>query len=323
MGTIFKSFGHFIPETRITNKELAGRFDISEEWILERTGIEERRYFDGGGTSDMAVLAANRCLEKTDLSPTDIDLIIIATITPDHQCPSTAALVHQKLRTSNSSGFDIVAACSGFLYALELGQSLIETKKYKNILIAGADKLSSCIDWNDRKTTLIFADGAGVCLLQHSDTQNQIEDTYCRLDSNCADYIVTPNGGSASPINEKNVFEQNHYMRFHNKDIFIKGVKLFEKSINEVLKRNNLTSEDIDLIIPHQANKRIIEKISEDLNIPISKFFINVEKNGNSSAATIPIGLSEISAQGKLKGKILLVSIGAGFTYAASILQFD
>lgn len=323
MGTVFKSFGHFIPEKRVTNKELAERFNITEEWILERTGIEERRYFEDGGTSDMTVLAANRCLEKTDISAKDIDLIIVATMTPDYHCPSTAAIVHYKLNTSNASGFDLMAACSGFIYALELGQSLLETRKYKSILVVGADKMTSCIDLNDRKTTLVLADGAGVCLLQYSEKQNQIIDTFCRLDSSCSSDIVTPIGGSVSPVSENNVSEQNHYMRFISKDIFKNGVNLFEKAINEVLNRNNLTSEDIDLIIPHQANKRIIEKISQDLSIPISKFYINVEKLGNSSAATVPIAMSEVSEQGKLKGKILLVSIGAGFTYAASILQFD
>lgn len=323
MGVIFKSFGHFIPEKRVINKELAARFGVTEEWIFERTGIEERRYFEAGGTSDMVVLAAKECFERASIAPEDIDLLIVATITPDYQCPSTAAIVHQKLNIVNSSGFDLMAACSGFLYALELGQSLIETGKYKNILVAGADKMSSCIDRNDRKTTLVLADGAGVCLLQHSDTENQIIDTFCKLHGNLAKDVITRNGGSVSPLREANIHEQDHYLRFESRQIFQNGVNLFEYAINQLLAKNGLTVNDFDLIIPHQANKRIIEKLSENLKVPISKFVINIEKIGNSSAATIPIAMSQLFAQGKLKGRILTVSIGAGFTCSASILQFD
>jgi len=323
MGVIFKSFGHFIPESRVTNKELAERFGVTEEWILERTGIEERRYFESGATSDMAVLAANNCFEHTDVKPEEIDLLIVATMTPDYQCPSTAAIVHKKLNLINSSGFDLMAACSGFLYALELGQSLIEAGKYKNILIAGADKMSSCIDLNDRKTTLVLSDGAGVCLLQHSETENQIIDTFCKLQGNLAEDIVVRQGGSACPLNETNIHEQDHYLRFESREIFQNGVYLFQHAIEKVISKNNLTLNDFDLIIPHQANKRIIEKLSENLKVPISKFVINIEKIGNSSAATVPIAMSELFAQERLKGKILTVSIGAGFTYSASILQFD
>ena len=325
MGTIIKSFGHFIPEQSLTNAELATRFDISNEWIIERTGIEERKYFTEGATSDMIVKAALQCLSKANIEAKDIDCIIVATMTPDYYCPSTAAIVHQKLDTKNAWGFDIMAACSGYIYALQLATSLINSNAYKNILVCGADKFSSIIDPLDRKTVLVFADGAGISLLKYSETDNDIADTICKLDSTYAMDVNMLYGGSQTPLTKENIIEDKHYLRFSSKRIFEHGIVLMQNVIEEILSKNSITFNDIDFIVPHQANKRMIEALAQRLAIPIEKFIINIEHIGNTSAATIPIAISQALTTGKLKGneKILLASVGAGFTYAASLITLN
>ena len=325
MGVKLKSFGHYIPQHKVTNAELAERFAISEDWILERTGIEARSYLLEGATSDMIIAAALNCLAKTDCTPSDIDCIIVATMTPNYYCPSTAAIVHQKLGTVNAFGFDIMAACSGYLYALQLATALINSKTYKNILICGADKFSSIIDPNDRKTVLVFADGAGVTLAQYDENSNDVLGVVCKLDSTNAMDINTQNGGSQSPITVKNISDENHYLRFKNKTIFENGVALLQNVIEEIMLKNQLGFDAIDYIVPHQANRRMIEVLAQRLNLPIEKFIINIEAIGNTSAATIPIAISEALENGKLKGneQLLLASVGAGFTYAASVIKLD
>lgn len=320
MGAIFNAFGHFIPETTITNKALAERFGITEEWIHQRTGITSRKYFEEGSTSDMIVQAiANSNLTQEQIQ--SIDCIIVATMTPDYNCPSTAAIVQQKLGIANSFGFDIMAACSGFIYALQLADSLLLTHKYQNILVVGADKMSAVIDPNDRKTSLVLADGAAFCLLGYSPTQTHIIDTICKLDSSLCKSVVIPNGGSAKPLNHQTFAEQEHYLRFTDKKVFDGGIALFENIIPTILQQNKLTLQDIDLIVPHQANRRMLEALAQKLQIPIEKLYINIDDIGNTSAATIPIALSQLQQQHKLQGTILLTSVGAGFTYAASLLK--
>lgn len=322
MGTIFKAFGHFIPEKRITNTELAKRFAISEEWINDRTGIKERKYFESGGTSDMALYATQSAFSGFGIDKNDVDCIIVATMTPDHYCPSTAALLQGKLGINHTFAFDIMAACSGYLYALQLADSLIQTKKYSNILVVGADKFSAIIDPNDRKTTLIFADGAGCTLLSYSENHNNVTDTVCYLDSSISSAVMIPNGGSAKPINQAVFDEQNHFLRFTSKEVYEGGIQLFVTAIERILAKNNITLDDIDLFIPHQANRRMIEELARRLSVPLEKFYINVDYIGNTSAATVPIALSQARQENKLKGTVLLASVGAGFAYAASILKF-
>ena len=325
MGVIIKSFGHFIPEKKVTNAELAKRFNITEKWILERTGIEERRYFKDGTTSDMIVNAALQCLSHADISPKDIDCVIVATMTPDYYCPSTAAIVHQKLNTENAWGFDIMAACSGYIYGLQLGRSLINSNTYKNILVCGADKMSSCIDPNDRKTVLVLADGAGVSLLQYSETHNEIIDVLCKLESTHAMDVTIENGGSSTPLTKANIKEGRHYLRFNSKTVFDNGIRLMENAIKDILATSKTDFNSIDFIVPHQANKRMVEILAHRFSIPIQKFIINIEHLGNTSAGTIPIAVSEALENGKLKGneKLLLASVGAGFTYAAALIQLN
>lgn len=322
MGAIFKAFGHFTPETSITNQALAQRFGITEEWIYQRTGITSRKYYEEGATSDMIIQAiANSNL--TQAQKNSIDCIIVATITPDHQCPSTAAIVQQKLGIANSFGFDVAAACSGFIYALQLADSLLLTRKYQNVLVIGADKMSSIIDPNDRKTSLVLADGAACCLLSYSSSQTHIIDTICKLDSTLCNSVVVPNGGSAKPLNHQTFAEQQHYLRFTDKKVFDGGIALFENIITEILEQNKLTVNDIDLIVPHQANRRMLEAFAQKMQIPIEKLYINIDDIGNTSAATIPIALSQLQQQNKLQGNILLTSVGAGFTYAASLISLN
>lgn len=325
MPTKITSFGHFIPSKRIGNTELANRFEITEDWINERTGIQQRAYYEDGATSDMIVHAALDCLQQAKVDAKDIDCIIVATMTPDYYCPSSAAIVHQKLKTHNAAGFDIMAACSGYIYALQLADALIRSRTYDKILVCGADKMSSVINPVDRKTTLVLADGAGVSLLEYDPTENHIIDTLCRLDSTNAMDVSIKTGGSAAPLREDNIQNQNHYLQFNSKTIFQNGIALMKKIIVEILERNQLTFDDIDAIVPHQANKRMIEALAQELSLSIEKFIINVEHIGNTSAGTIPIALSQAVANRILKGnvKILLASLGAGFTYAASIINLN
>ena len=325
MGVKIKAFGHFVGDKILGNKELAERYGITEDWIIEKTGIEERRYFTEGAVSDMIVKAVFDCISKTDIEVEDIDCIILSTMTPDYHCPSTAAVVHKKLGTKNAWGFDIMAACSGYIYGLQLAAALIETKAYKTILVCGADKMSSCIDPTDRKTVLVFADGAGVTLLQYSDTENNIQDTICRLDSTYAMDVNMMAGGSCSPVTSDNIGEGSHYLRFGSKLIFEHGVELMVKIMVEIMKKHGIGFEDIDNIVTHQSNKRMMEAVAKRFGLPIEKFIINVEHIGNTSAGSVPIAISEALAKGRLKGdeRLLLVAIGAGFTYGASLINLN
>ncbi len=322
MGVVIKSFGHYLPEYRLTNAELAKRFDITEEWIVERTGILERRYYNEGATSDMIVAAAKDCLRKVKISPKDIDYIIVATLTPDYPCPSTASVVHQKIGAENAAGFDLSAACSGYIYALQIAASLIHSGVYKNILVCAAERFSSVVNPNDRKTSVICGDASGVTLLQYSEDKNNIIDTLCRLDSTYNMDVTILLGGSKTPVTRDNVSEDTKFMQFNNKRIFDNGVQLFGKAIKELMERNHFSFDEVDYIVPHQANGKMIESLATFLQQPIEKFIVNIEYTGNAGAATVPVAISEALASGKLKGgeKLLLASIGAGFTYAAGLI---
>ena len=303
--------------------ELAVRFGVTEDWILSRTGIEERRYFNEGATSDMIVQAAEVCLKQAGIAAFEIDCIIVATMTPDYLCPSTAAVVQNKLGADNAYGFDLMAACSGYLYAMQVAASLINSGTHKTVLVCAADKFSSIIDPQDRKTVLIFADGAGVCLLQQSDMLNHVGRSICRLDSSRHQDILMPTGGSQCPSTASLVAEGNHFLRFKSKSISTDAVSLLSQVIREFLDKNDLSFDDVDYLVPHQANKRMIEALASEFGLPIEKFIINIERVGNTSAATIPLAISQALETGKLRGDetLLLASVGAGYTYAASLLH--
>lgn len=310
----------------VANADSALRFGITEESIVEKTGITERRYHIEGGTSDMIVEAAINCLQSPacrDVSPNDIDCVLVATMTPDYRCPSTASLVHEKLGTINASGFDIMATCSGFMYALQIATSFINSGAYKNILVCAADQFSSIIDPSDKRTVVIFGDGAGVSLLQYSDTRNDVIDTLCRLDSVNQMDVCQRIGGSNTPLTEKNISERKHFLRFESRGVAERGVELFDQVIMEILAKNKMSFKDVDYIVTHQANKRILEMLADKLRLPVEKFIINIETIGNTSAASIPIAISEALQSNKLKGNetLLLSSVGAGYTYAAGLIK--
>jgi 3-oxoacyl-[acyl-carrier-protein] synthase-3 len=325
MGVHIKSFGHYVSNHSVSNAELAERLGIKESWILEKTGIHERQYFKEGATSDMIVHAANSCMLKSDISPSEIDCVIVATMTPDHYCPSTASIVAQKLNTKNAWGFDVAAACTGYLYGMQIAKALISSKSCKTVLLCGADMFSAVINPLDRRTVLLFADGAGASILQESEDQNDIEDIHCSMDTTFNMDIVIPAGGSKTPITQANISDNNHFVKFQDKRIYENGVALFEKVISDLVEKNKLSFDDIDFIVPHQANKRMIESVANTFHLPLSKFIISIEHIGNTGAATIPITISQALESGKLIGneRLLLASVGAGFTCAAGLLQLS
>jgi 3-oxoacyl-[acyl-carrier-protein] synthase-3 len=325
MGVAIKSLSHFIPETRITNDELAIMFDVTADWILEKTGIVERRVFHDGATSDMIVNATKTCLAQANMAVEDVECIIVATMTPDFLCPSAAAVVHHKLGAKKAWSFDIMAACGGFVYGLQIATALINSKQYKNVLLCTADKMTSIIDPMDKKTRLIFGDGAGVVLLEYTDKPEETEviDTICGMDSTDLMHVSASDGGSKNPITEQTLLNADQFMKFTARGIFSGGVQLFKQVILEIMEKHNLTFDDIDYIVPHQANKRMLESLANALDLPISKFIINIEYVGNTNGASIPIALSDamISKQIKPGMRVLLTGVGAGFTYGASILE--
>ena len=277
MGVAIKTLSHFIPETRLTNDALALKLGIESAWIADKTGIMERRIFHDGATSDMIVNAANICLAKAGMLPTDVECIIVATMTADFLCPSTAAVVHQKLKTTNAWGFDAMAACSGFLYGLQIATAFLNSRQHKNVLLCAADKMTSIIDPLDKKTSLIFGDGAGVILLEYvDDAENEIIDTICKLNSTDLMSVSALDGGSKNPITPETLERCDQFMKFTSRGIFSGGVALFKEVILEILEKNNMTFDDIDYIVPHQANKRMLEKLAEELNLPISKFIRHI-----------------------------------------------
>jgi 3-oxoacyl-[acyl-carrier-protein] synthase-3 len=272
----------------------------------------------------MIVRAAQLSLAKAGIDKTEIDCIIVATMTTDYPCPSTAAVVHHKLKTNNAWGFDAMAACSGFLYGLQIASALINAGVHKNVLLCAADKMSSIIDPLDKKTAIIFGDGAGVVLLKQTDTEgNEIIDTICKLDSTDYMSVSARDGGSKNQITAETLTDGHHFMKFTARGIFSGGIAMFKNVIIEILAKNNLTLDDIDYIVPHQANKRMLEGLAAELNVNIEKFIINIEYIGNTNSASIPIALSQaVDAQKIRPGmKLLIAGVGAGFTYGASIIH--
>jgi 3-oxoacyl-[acyl-carrier-protein] synthase-3 len=324
MGVAIKSISHFLPETRVTNEDLGARLNMDSDVIGEKTGIFARRIYNDGATSDMIVNAARKCLEQCGMDVLDVECIIVATMTADYPCPSTAAVVHHKLGAKNAWGFDAMAACSGFLYGFEIGSALLNSKQYKNVLLCAADKMTSIIDPMDKKTSLIFGDGAGVVLLEYTDDEhNEIIDTICKLDSTDLMSVSASHGGSKNPMTHDSLDQTDHLMKFTSRGIFSGGIALFKEVILEVMEKNNISFDDIDYFVPHQANKRMLEGLAVELNQPISKFIINIEHIGNTNSGSVPIALSEAISDGRIKTgmKIIVAGVGAGFTYGASIID--
>ena len=299
--------------------------DTTNEWILSRTGIEKRHLVEEGeATSDMCKNVAKELLKKSNKSPEEIDLILVATSTPDYPVVSTAALVQDKIGATNAWGYDIVAACTGFVYAMETGAKFVESGKYKNVIVIGADTMSSIIDYTDRNTCVIFGDGGGGVLLEPSDDDSGVLDSLLYADGSGYQYLTVPAGGSLNPASKATVDKGMHYVFQDGKTVFKFAVKNMAEVSKEILDKNDLTGKDVKLFIPHQANKRIIDAAADRCGLQSEQVLVNINKYGNTTAGTIPIALDDAVEEKMLnKGDILLfAAFGGGFTWGSMLIKW-
>lgn len=317
--------GRFLPEKILTNADLERMVETSDEWITTRTGIKERHLVEKGtATSDIATLAAKDALKSAKFNPEDIDLIIVATITPDMQFPATACFVQAKLGAKNAAAFDVSAACSGFIYAISVAESMIKSGQYKNALVIGAEVLSSIVDWTDRNTCVLFGDGAGAVILAPV-SEGGILSTHLGSNGNEAQLLSLPAGGSAMPATIETVNNKMHYLKMSGNEVFKLAVKAMADAAEKAAKKAGISSIDqLDLIIPHQANMRILLAVANRLKISENKLFLNVAKYGNMSSASTAVALDEAAKTGRIKkgDNIILVAFGAGLTWAACVIKW-
>ena len=315
--------GSFLPEKILNNADLEKIVDTNDDWITTRTGIKERRILDKGiGTSYMAIRAANTIIKNKKLDPTQIDLVIVATITPDMHATATAAYVASEIGASNAFGFDISAACSGFLYGLSTASAFIESGRYKKIILIGADKMSSIVDYTDRNTCIIFGDGAGAVLLEPNIEGYGVQDEYLRSNGSNRDLLRIEAGGSQTPTTKDTVEEKKHFIYQDGKNVFKHAVSNMSEASDQIMKRNNLTHLDVNYLIAHQANKRIIDATSKRMGIKDEKVLMNIHRYGNTTAATIPLLLFDFESKLKKGDNIIFASFGAGFTWGAMYLKW-
>jgi 3-oxoacyl-[acyl-carrier-protein] synthase-3 len=324
----FKSIGAYVPAKRLTNKDLEQIVDTNDEWIKQRTGIENRFIAaEDEATSDLAYKAAQKAIERSGLSHDEIDTIICATITPDFFCmPSTACVVADKLGIKNATAFDISAACSGFVYALNIAKAFVESGLKKNVLIIGAEKISSIVDYTDRTTCVLFGDGAGAAVIGVTDKKEEsLLDIHTSSDGAYQDFLITPGGGSKYPCSQKVIDEHMHYLKMKGNETFKLAVNTLTKDVTRILEKNGLTSTDIDFFIPHQANFRIIDAVGRKLKFPEEKIVLTVAKYGNTSAASIPMAINDWYESGKLKkGDLMLLdTFGGGLTWGSALVYFN
>lgn len=315
--------GSYAPNNIITNNDLEELVETSDEWIKSRTGILERRISSTEETSDLAAKAAEAALNMANISPLDIDYIIVATITADSYTPSTASIVQSKLGATNASAVDLNAACTGFIYGMEMANALIKSGSYKNILVVGAETLSKIIDWSDRTTCVLFGDGAGAAILTRTNTDDGITTILTGSDGEKGNNLTADNLQLNNPyVKEKK--ENIPFIKMNGGEVFKFATRIMEDSIKKVIKSSDLELEDIDFIIPHQANYRIIEYVSRKLKIDLSRFIINLDKYGNTSGASIPIALSEAVNSNQIKkgDNIVLVGFGGGLTWGAILIKY-
>jgi 3-oxoacyl-[acyl-carrier-protein] synthase-3 len=318
------SVGGYVPEYRLTNTILETMVDTNDEWIKSRTGIEERRILkgEGMGTSDMCAPAVLELCKKRGISPAEIDCLIVGTVTPDMIFPATANIVCDKIGAVNAWGFDLGAACSGFLYSLTTGAALIESGRYKKVVVVGADKMSAIIDYTDRATCIIFGDGAGAVLLEPSTDNNGIKDSILKSDGAGKAYLHMKAGGSVKPASHETVDAKEHFVFQDGQPVFKAAVKGMADAAYELLQRNHLTGDDIAWLVPHQANKRIIDATASRMGLPAEKVMLNIQRYGNTTAATIPLCLWEWEKQLKKGDKIVLAAFGGGFTWGATLVEW-
>lgn len=314
----------WVPEYILTNKELESMVDTNDEWIQSRTGIRERRILKGKdqGTSVMAVNAINGLLQKKGISPLEIDLIICATTTPDMQFPATANIIADKVGAKNAFGYDISAACSGFIYSLVTASKFIESGTHKKVIVVGADKMSSIVDYTDRQTCVIFGDGAGAVLLEPDESGNGIIDSILRSDGAGAQHLHQKAGGSMRPATHETVDAREHYIYQEGQAVFKFAVKGMADISAEILEKNNLTGDDIAWLVPHQANKRIIDATAKRMGLDEQKVMINIDRYGNTTNGTIPLCLWEWESKLKKGDNIIIAAFGGGFTWGSIYLKW-
>jgi 3-oxoacyl-[acyl-carrier-protein] synthase-3 len=316
--------GGYVPEFRLTNALLEKMVDTTDEWIKTRTGIEERRILkgEGLGTSDLAVPAVLEICKKRGISPEEIDCLICATVTPDMVFPATANIICDKIGAVNAWGFDLSAACSGFLYGLTTGAGMIESGRYKKVIIVGADKMSAIVDYSDRATCIIFGDGAGAVLLEPNTEGAGLVDSLLKSDGSGRQYLHMKAGGSIKPSTVETVLAKEHFIYQDGQAVFKAAVKGMADAAFELLERNNLTGDDIAWLAPHQANKRIIDATANRIGLPSEKVMVNIHRYGNTTSGTIPLCLWDWEKQLKKGDTIILAAFGGGFTWGATLLKW-
>ena len=318
------ALGGYVPDKILTNKMLESQVDTSDEWITSRTGIKERRILHDNNlaTSDMAAFAIQDLLKQSGVDPKSIDCLILATSTPDYILAPAATLVCEKVGLKNAWGFDLNAACSGFLYALSVGSSFIESNRYERILVVGADQMSAIVNYEDRNTCVLFGDGAGVILLEATDVEVGLVDYVFKANGKGTDFLSVEAGGSKFPASSITVANKKHFVQQDGKTVFKNAIEGMSLSCREIMKRNKLQNQDVHWIIPHQANLRIIEAVSRNLDFPMEKVKVNIQRYGNTTAATIPLCLWDFKDDFKEGDNLLITAFGAGFTYGSTYLKW-
>jgi len=322
----FLGVGCYIPEKVITNKDLEKMVDTTDEWIVERSGIKERHVAaPEQATSDLAIIAANNAMKDAGITADQLDLIIVATESPDTKFPSTACILQDKLGATHAAAFDLGAGCTGFVYSAIVASQMIATGLYKYVLVVGAEALSRILNWHDRNTCILFGDGAGAAVMGPVEDGYGIRAVDMGAEGSGGKYLNMPAGGSRRPASHETVDNMEHFIHMNGKEVFKFAIKVMGRSSSKVIEKAGLKNEDIDLLIPHQANIRIIDSAAKRLGLPVEKVMINIEKYGNTSAACIPIAMTEAQAAGRLhKGdNVVLVGFGAGLTWASILLKWN
>ncbi|HST57257.1 MAG TPA: beta-ketoacyl-ACP synthase III [Longimicrobium sp.] len=319
------STGHFSPPRVVTNAELETLVDTNDEWIRTRTGIRERRLADKDtGAADMAAAAARVAMDRAGTSAEEIDMILLSTATPDRLLPSTACDVQALLGARNAAAYDYATACSGFLYGLSMAEAHIVAGQAETVLVCATEKMSSIVDWTDRGTCVLFGDGAGATIVKRATDGRGILSSYMKSDGTLADLLYRPGGGARIPLDIAVLDERSHFVKMAGPEVFKSAVRAMCEAAETALQRAGVTSEQIDLLVPHQANIRIIEATAKYAKMPMDKVFVNVDRYGNMSSASIPVALDEAFEQGRIAegSLVLMVAFGAGFTWAANVVQF-
>lgn len=312
----------YLPDEIVTNEDLSKIVDTSDEWITSRTGIKERRILRDGATSDMGAAAVQQLLEKKGIDPLEIDLLICGTVTPDLVFPSTANIISDKVGLKNAWSFDVNAACSGFLYSLATASQFIETGKYKKVIVVGVDKMSSIIDYQDRTTCVIFGDGGGAVLLEPNHEGLGVIDSILHSDGSGRQFLYQPAGGSAMPASHETIDQRLHFVKQEGKQVFKFAVTNMAEVSAQIMENNNLTSDDVDWLVPHQANLRIIDATASRMGLSPDKVMINIEKYGNTTSGTLPLCLADWEPKLKKGDNVILSAFGGGFTWGAIYIKW-